>query len=318
MRLLNKLSSSHKHKEMICKMIKQLFTTFLLLHPFLSINEGFDTFKHALNILERQNSRKFSSLVIIADMTKNSYNSDPFKDKLFDLGFEESRYSYIFVQQEQNVSNVIQKVVKSSYNFEPSLIVVLDYRNSDFVQNVMTDISSEQLRENTWLMINPFEPNNSAEENEFVTNLQNTISDKLLFDTQLYILSGTLSLASLLEVFKTCYNYNLKMTRVQGLWKDKALKNKDLSLWGRRNNLMGCNLRIAYIDQPPYITKRKDSSKMMHTFKFGDQTFYGGNINQIELIEMLSKDLNFTTTWIPTKDNSYGVYRRAYTKYISG
>ena len=293
---------------MICKVIKKIFITFLLLNSFLTINAGFDTYKHALNILEKQNSRKFACLVIIADVTQNDYNSDPFKEKLFNLDFEESRYSYIFVQEEQNVSNVMQKVVKLSNNFEPSLIVVLDYNNSNFVQSVMTDISSKQFLENTWLMINPFKHKNLKEENKFVTDLQNKISDKLLFDTQLYILSGKLSSASLLEVFKTCYNYNLKITKVQELSKDMALNNKKLSLWGRRNNLMGCNLRIAYIDQPPFISKRKDSSKIRYTFEFGNQTFYGGNINQIELIEMLSKDLNFTTTWIPTKDNSYGVY----------
>ena len=293
---------------MICKIVKQIFITFLLLNAFSSTNAGVDTYDHALNILEQQNNRKFAGLVIIADVTKSDYNSDPFKEKLFNLDFEESIYSYTFARHEHNVSNVIRKVGKSSDNFEPSLMVVLDYKNSDFVQNVMTNISSEQFRENTWLMVNPFEHDNSAEENKFVSDLQNKISDKLLFDTQLYILKGTLSLASLLEISKTCDNYNLKSTIVQELWKDMALDDKDLSLWGRRNNLMGCNLRIAYIDQPPYITKRKDISKMMYTFRFGDQTFYGGNINQIELIEMLSKDLNFTTTWIPTKDNSYGVY----------
>lgn len=75
------------------------------------------------------------------------------------------------------------------------------------------------------------------------------------------------------------------------------------------------NLRVAYIDQPPYITKDKGTPKIQYTAQFGNETFYGGNINQLELIEILSRDLNFTTTWIPTRDNAYGVYNRVTKKW---
>ena len=55
-----KTSTSQKNKEMRCKVIKQIYLMLLLLNPFLSTNAGFDTYKHALNILEQQNNRKFA------------------------------------------------------------------------------------------------------------------------------------------------------------------------------------------------------------------------------------------------------------------
>ena len=288
--------------------IKQICVPFLLVNQFVSTCIAYDTLKQALNYLQRQNKRNFDSLVVVADMLVSTSGNDTFKEILFQLPFEKSPYYQVFIFNERNVSKMIEKVEILSNFFVSSLVIILDFNHSDFMKNVVFSISKEQLQMSSMLIINPYNLMNSTDEINFVKALQESMREQIVFDTQLYILSGTKYLANLHEAYKTCDDGNLDYELIQKLRHDDPPCDKSDSLWIRRNNLRKCNLRVAYIDQPPYITKKNDTPKITHTAQFGNETFYGGNINQLELIEMLSYDLNFTTTWIPTKDNSYGVY----------
>lgn len=282
--------------------------SFLFFTQIISTSAIFDTLKHAVNYLEKQNYMKFHTLITIADTAYSIYGNDSFKEKLFEFVFQDVQYYQIFITEEKNVSKVVQKVERATKFSESSLILIFDFEVSHFIQNVIFDIPRNQYQKNPWLIINPYTYNDSNEEEQFVKSLDNLTRKNIAFDTQLYVLSGTLLLAELNEVFKTCEVAGLSYRFVKEFRHDEALSEISNSLWFRRNNLQQCNLRVAYLDQPPYITKNKDASQITYSARFGNETFYGGYINHLELIEMLSNDLNFTTTWIPTKDNSYGVY----------
>ena len=76
---------------------------------------------------------------------------------------------------------------------------------------------------------------------------------------------------------------------------------------------MGCTLRVAYLDRFPFITKAQENTSLLNVherrvFRSGNMTMYGGNINQIQILKLLSYDLNFTISWVRAEDNSYGVY----------
>ena len=280
----------------------------ILFSQFLSIQSSVDTFDHAIDILEKQNNRKFDSLIIVSDLMQDDDQIDPFRGKLFDLVFDASHYYLAYITRLQNVTHVINEIDRLSRYFDTVIIVISNFQTSNSMKQILYNISKEQFQENTWLIINPYTYTNSSDESMFAKSFQDLRSNQITFDTQLYILSGTMYSASLVEIFKTCDDNDLIYNTVQTLQHENPPNQKSILLWERRNNLMGCNLRVAYIDQHPYITKNKDSSKIRYTAQFGNETFYGGQINQIQLMELLSDELNFTTVWIPTKDNSYGVY----------
>ena len=295
---------------MVVIVVKQMYMSFFFFNQFISTIAALHTLETAFHILEQQNNRKFDLLVILSDITHKDNEIDSFKEKVIDIALEENQYYYIFIYEYLNASHVIQKVEQISDFFGATLIVVFDFENSNLIKRVIFNISSKQFKQNTWLIINPYNCENKSDEISFLDYFPKLMSNRITFDTQLYILKGTSYSASLSEVFKSCDDEKISYEIVQEISIDKKVTNESTSLWGRRNDLMGCNLRVAYIDQPPYITKDKGTPKIQYTAQFGNETFYGGNINQLELIEMLSHDLNFTTTWIPTRDNAYGVYNR--------
>ena len=78
---------------------------------------------------------------------------------------------------------------------------------------------------------------------------------------------------------------------------------------------MGCNLRVAYVEDVNYIKMAKTGNEIehldpRHVFKSGNSTMYAGAGNELELIKELSGDLNFSITWIKADDNSYGVLNK--------
>ena len=84
-------------------------------------------------------------------------------------------------------------------------------------------------------------------------------------------------------------------------------------LWSRRNELSGCTLRVAYVDQPPIISRAESGEELNnaeHILNAGNITMYGGKNSHLEILQRLSDDLNFTITWVQAMDNSYGVFNK--------
>lgn len=236
-----------------------LWICILCLNQFLSTQSKLSTFEHAINILELQNNRKFDILTIVADLTQNDNRVDHFLQTVFDLSFEGTLYYLVSILRPQNVVGMIKEIEKSSKSSETSLIVILDFRTSDLIRQMIYNLSSEQLQENTWLIINPYTYENTAEENIFISSLRHFCGTRIAFDTQLYVLSGTIYFASLTEIYKTCNVSDLSYKVMQTLHHGIGQNPRSISMWERRNNLMGCNLRVAYVDQPPYMTREKDT-----------------------------------------------------------
>lgn len=282
-----------------------------------------DTILLSIKILENIDSKKFGSIIFLHNghkeifETHNFYQSDYHKLLISTFsGNIEFRCSH-----DMNYTQKIEKILKEQWQ---TLMVVLDFETCTVLKQALLDLPKEDFRANTWLFVNPYE--NVSEVNE--SHFKRVMSNKLLLDSQMYVLNGNKNHALLHELYKICSEREVKMVELKKIChgaellcmdQTNAVKEKNLEekrrLWDRRNDLMGCNLRVAYVEDANYIKMAKTEKEVehldqRHVFKSGNTTMYSGVGNELELIKELSGDLNFSITWIKADDNSYGILNK--------
>ena len=285
-----------------------------LLIECVATNSNIDTFQKTLKVLERQNSRKFDGLITLSDTNIIPSQNDLLRKTIEDQIFKSNPYFMnTMTAKEHNISKSmrnIENLLSAPMRF---FLAILDYKTSPFIKQIVTVIPKEYFQKHTWLLVNPYDCDNISEKESFRGIVDSWNKHIITLDSQLYILNGNLSFASLLEVYKECKDGEIKIQEVLKVSNNTDSLEQNTKLWDRRNNLMGCNIRVAYVDKYPLITTNKSNAKFKdtkprYTIQSGNKTVYGGVINRVELIKQLSLELNFSTTWVLAEDNSYGVF----------
>ena len=292
-----------------------LFTYAIFLSGTTSASK-YNTFTKTLEFFENQNSRKCDSVVILNDISMDQTDKDTLNQIIHSSVFTKDNNFMQNIVPHQNTSegfitNVNRVLNQPSY----TIIVVLGFKKSILVQNIISNLSDELLRNYTWLFVNPYDEKNSSSVNYFKQSFEIRNDQKITFDSQMYVLNGNVTHASLVEVYKTCRDTPLIIRKLVVMSDENEAYLESMNMWSRRNDLMGCSLRVAYIDRFPYISMAESDEDLMnrnvkHIFKSGNTTMYGGMLNSIEMIKLLASDLNFTVSWVHAKDNSYGIFNK--------
>lgn len=276
--------------------------------------------KNTITLFEHQYGKKYDSLIIVSDTEEIEFmQSHVLRNAIIYQTI--GPYYYLHCSPSTNVSSFIldfENALKIPTMI--SLVVIFDFMVSNNVRRMMCNLQGEYLQNSTFLFINPYDLDNREEKQYFKKSCELTTSKYITFDTQLYILNMNQTSSSLLELYRPCKDGNPLTIEIQKLNDGVELDYPTTAmgehvLWNRRNDMMGCTLRIAYVDQFPFISAKKGdglltNKKDLHKIESRNVTMFGGKIHQFEPIKLLSSELNFTILWVPADDNSYGVYNK--------
>ena len=270
----------------------------------------------SLELMEQQNGKKFYSIVVICDnFPHDNLASNSLREEMMLKVLKTNQYFWKVLDLKYlNLSeNAIETLERYWTSIRDTLFLILDFKVSYRIRKFLFQLREEYIRSKYLMLINPYEESELSEKEEFNKGMQYWHEDNATLDTKLFILNGNQTEATLLEVYKTCTGQALIISEITRIYAGKIFDEKAQSIWERRKDLNGCQLRICYVDSFPENTIATDPKELKSinpkfTLISGNETMYGGKENAIELIKLLAYDLNFTISWVKAEDNSYGVY----------
>ena len=202
-------------------------------------------------------------------------------------------------------------------------IVVFDIAEFVLAVNTSYTFSETWFQSSTWMFVNSYESDGDKKLSSiqlFIEWFERYHGNKIKIDSQIYFLNGNATHVSLLEMYRICQELPLRIRPLISFQDGEEEYLESTMIWSRRNNLHGCSLKVAFVDQFPIISRAMSDSELInqpvyHVYEAGNTTMYGGLMDHVEIIKQLSSDLNFTTTWIQTKDKSYGVFNKKTRKW---
>ena len=254
--------------------------------------------------------------MILSDPENNTENEQKLQERILQYMYSQDTIFGLEVTPNKlclsNVSTSLEKVLNISH---PTIIVVLDFTTSTAIQLGVSGISQQYLRNNTWLIVSP-DIESLSDIKSFFGDRNRFSQRNVVLDTQLYILTGNASSYALFDVYKTCKDHPIILRKIDYFDKSQNDTEKPRTIWNRRNDLMGCSLRVAYVDELPFISRLVENDTSMdiqnkHVWKSGNVTMFGEGLNEIEILKLLTTTLNITVSWVHAEDNSYGVYNRS-------
>ena len=299
---------------------KVTITIWILICATISISSNSLNLMHIIHktikLLQCQHGKNVDSIVVISE-----YNEiDIFHQLIYhQLIPKTESFTALLYPKHTNYSYFNQDLKKFLTNYHDSLLMVYESRDSIQIRQVLKSLSREDFRKNIWLLIDYLEyPQNVKIDERQIFHYSNVINhDNIVLDSQIYTLSRQGNFSIIHEVYKICKDDDISIKVLHSIPDQRENETYQIDkLVERRKDLMGCELRVAYVDSYPYITRAKEEKELEGVNKRyvikGDNelTMYGGSVNQIELIKLLKSDLNFTISWIKAEDNSYGVYNQ--------
>ena len=132
----------------------------------------------------------------------------------------------------------------------------------------------------------------------------------------MYLLSGIYEHAQLFELYHACEKSPLSTKLIKEFHTGiKTVYTKTDYIWNRRQDLLGCTLKVTYFEDNPLIKIVKNNSVTMKASEMDNNYMVAGNLimlgTQIELFKNLMKDLNFSVEWLYEESHVYGTYNRA-------
>lgn len=281
---------------------------------------GIETWLDTLDILQDTDNIKFDSIILLYEGDQEHSENLSLDKGIYHTIFSNAFQGHIVFRSgdNRNYTLDIQTVINGHMQ---TLIVVLNLKTCHAIRRALFNLPKDYFRNSAWVLVNPYENKNNKDENRFKRIMNNMV----MFDSKIYVINVNKTHVSLQEVYKICSEREVEMQTIQNIGyetnssfvKENRIEKQNVletqkSIWDRRNSLMGCNLKIAYVDSFNHITMADSEDEIEHidswnVFKSGNITMYAGASNELELIKQLSHDLNFTITWVQAKDNSYGV-----------
>lgn len=287
---------------------------YVLYHISFASSEHINIFMKTIRYVQQENENEFYNMMILSDIQHRQKDEHAMQQNIRQFIHSQSYifWSEITVHNLKLFGKTIE--LKNTLNsFTPTLILIFDFASSNAIQKKVSELSQEHLRNNTWLIITKGD-NSLSNVKSFFEDNKHFNEINVALDTQLYISKMNNSHATLFEIYKPCKEHLILVTEIatlNDLQIDDEVQN---SIWIRRSNLMGCTLRVAYVDMLPYISWLNESNTKLdeypHVFKSGGVTMVGNKLNEIEMLKLLATDLNITTTWVRAKDDSFGVYNQ--------
>ena len=170
------------------------------------------------------------------DADRNFFKTDSLRDIIYQKLFvaDDSFLSSIALEK-INSTNLSGELEKRLAEMANNVFVVLDFSTSNRVRQAVYDLPADYFTSTALLLINPYDDTKEEDKKNFVNSLEYYHNEKTRIDSQIYVLTGNSTKATVLEVYKICKDSNLTIREVgkTGYGADLALEN-NRSMWERR------------------------------------------------------------------------------------
>ena len=191
---------------------------------------------------------------------------------------------------------------------KPTLVIMFGSKES-MLQKILKTNSALPSK-HIWLILDGFKQHGININEEHELNLTDTSSlEQLQFDSKIFLWKGELSKGYFWEIYRMCTQDLIVAQPLLSFNKSHILKNNFQYIWERRRNLRSCEIKVAYINRPPYMYERSSSlnmeedAKAKTCFLSGKKTMCG---NYAPLLKLIVNQLNFTILWVKASDGNFG------------
>ena len=332
--------------------LRKLFTFSILYHFVITqeIKSEKNIFGSVTKYLQQYSDINIGSIVFADEKVENDIEIRQWYDQLTFMlqGQVSNSFPFVYTGNAFKDSAMKLKTVLSR-NRKASLVVADMLKISHYSSNPLSFLSEELLRGHVWLFLYPYY--NITEYNLRSLAIFRHLQDNknLKFDSQasylvayilrmlflylltsfvikpsynarnislqVYLLSGLYEHAKLFELYHACKTSPLSTKLIKEFHTGiKTVYTKTDYIWSRRQDFLGCTLKVTYFEDNPIIWTVKNNSFTMKESEMEHNYLVAGNSimlgTQIELFANLMKNLNFSVEWLYERGHMYGTYNQ--------
>ena len=209
-----------------------------------------------------------------------------------------------------NITNFLDKSFGTNgitTDHKISLVIVNSPFETQILQDIFWFIGDTSIRNNFWLFLDTINKTN-----DISTKVIAAGNEKIEFSSRFFVLAGNSDIAMLSEIYKKCPSIPAIVSPVATLEGHKNDMDAVDIIWNRRQDLTGCPLRVAYINDPPFVYEKVNKVNQNVN---SDCLQRSGKIicgSYIQFFKLMLDVLNFMIEWVNVKDNKYGSGRSWY------
>ena len=273
------------------------------------------SFEH-LNI---RNGLQLESIIVISDKEGEMCQNSNLANFYFDRNMIPKKY--LFTQMDRNMTTTAIK--KALDRFQLNFIIVFNFDCSKVIQDALSGLSDVMFVSNIFIFTQFSTENtkNSIEKlwsNRFNSKWNEEFS---ALQSQIYVLTlKNNSTIILSELYKPCFKRNMVERNMVTFSNDQVQVQNKESIWERRKDMSGCDLRVTYINTIHFheIVNKSDLKLWEEDGNYvstvndpkvvvkGNGKSFSGLDRQV--FNALYSTLNFSITWVHSKDNKFGAY----------
>ena len=258
----------------------------------------------ALSFVKEKNVMDYSSLTIVINVRR--CHEEVYGENIIRFLLSKERIIpclIVKVRSGDSYSKLSYDLNASLEKDRKSLIIVDDCFESDILDKLMNSILKSTLNKH-YLMFLIRDQNNL----DFQKYIANLLIGKIDISSHVYILSARANVGYLSEVYSKCPTMQPTISHIATIGDPKYESNHIDFIWNRRKNLEGCQFKVAYVHDPPFVFEHNSTQASVTSsdcLNRGRMTICG---SYVYLFKTLAEELNFNIEWVKALDNKYGSF----------
>ena len=267
-------------------------------------------FWNVFDLLKNKNDLDIQNILMISDQTNCVCDNSLCELVLRDIIQNNHFIPYTFMSQSHlkytpNYTNLFEN---NLIDEKPSFVIILgtEQRMLQKILHATALLTSKHI----WLILHGLKHDGINVKREYELKITYTSHlQQLLFDSKIFLWKGDLAKGYLWEIYRRGAHGSILTKPLLTFKKNYISENNFVYIWERRRNLRGCEIKIAYMNRPPYMYEQsfsfntKEVSKSQTCFLSGNKTMCG---NYVPLLKLILEQLNFTVVWVKAKDGGCG------------
>lgn len=213
---------------------------------------------------------------------------------------------YIRLVKDQNYLERLRYDLNRNDN---SLIILCCNISYLWIQRIFDNLSSFDLSENTWLLLNP---SINMSRSSWVSSISRYFDrfEIINYQSQIYIFQDRDESGELYEIYRPCQSQQVKINTIQKISNLSTTSSNSEFIWKRRQNLMGCEFDAGYIEQNYGFYAIKEADYCPKRIVATNKIICRADRWYTSLVMQLIVDFNMTLSFVNPKDNQYGVKKQ--------
>lgn len=267
-------------------------------------------FWNVVHLLKDNNDLDIQSILLISDQPHCQCDSTLSGSIARDITDNNQFIPYVCISQyhskyNHNDTDLFGIILKDE---KPSIVIMWGTEKS--MLEKLSQATSTQTSKHIWLIVHEVKQLRINTQRKLEVNIPDASKIKQLrFDSRVFFWKGDLSKSIIWEIYRMCTDGSVVTHPLMVIKNGYVPESNSNYIWERRRNLRGCEIKVAYINRPPYMYEKK-SSRNTTKIETSRSCFNGGNKtmcgNYAPLLKLTAEQLNFTVVWVQATDGAFG------------